>query len=155
MPTTDSIAARLYPMLEPLQTRIKDMQCRIVSSAFNSTDPTLCAFPLARDWQWPSLEDHLKRFKAETLILQLPSFWQVEPFVHFAAKASGTAICNIETQNYPLDKASIRFASANAVLAESTEAAAIASCAATLLARTIRSRHAKVAVAATTSAQKS
>ncbi|HEV8666263.1 MAG TPA: hypothetical protein VN665_00230 [Candidatus Paceibacterota bacterium] len=122
----DSLARQLLPTLEPLQGVIKDWHCRVVPSAFNSADDALRALPLAREWRWPSAGEHFKRFKAETIILQLPSFWQLEPFVHFAAQAAGTPLCNVETQNYPLDKASIRLASANGVVAEVTEAAAIA-----------------------------
>lgn len=126
MQETDSLAQRLSLILDPLQDKIKDWHCRVVPSAFNSTDPYLRALPLAREWHWPSAEEHLKRFGPETVILQLPSFWQVEPFAHLAARAAEAPVCIIEPQNYPLDKAAIRLASANAVWAESTEVAAIA-----------------------------
>jgi len=121
-----SIAQKLLPILEPLQDKIKDWHCRVVPSTANSADSAFRALPLAREWRWHTCEEHLKRFNADTLILQLPSFWQVEPFVYAAAHNAKTPMCIIEPQNYPLDKASIKLASANAVLAEATEAAAIA-----------------------------
>lgn len=121
-----SLANRLAPVLDPLQDRIKDMHWRVVSSAFNSSDPSLRALPLEREWRWPSLEAHLQSFKPQTLILQLPSFWQLEPYVHTAARAAEVPVCIIEPQNFPLDRAAIRLASAEAVLAEAAEAAGIA-----------------------------
>lgn len=66
------------------------------------------------------------QFKPQTLIVQVPSFWQVEPFAHAASRAAGAPTCIIEPQNYPLDKAAIRLASADAILAEGRDAAAIA-----------------------------
>lgn len=122
----ESLAHQLLPVLEPLQTQIKDWQCRVVPSAFNSKDDTLRALPLEAQWRLPSIEEHLVAFKPQTLILQLPSFWQVEPFIHYAARKAEAPICIIEPQNFPLDKAAIRLASADTILAEATEAAAIA-----------------------------
>lgn len=124
--TLGSLAQQLAPVLDPIQEGIKNMHCRVVPSTSNSGDPYLRALPLAREWRWPSLESHLTRFRPETLIVQLPSFWQVEPLVHAASRAAGAPVCIVEPQNYPLDKAAIRLASANAILAEAGEAGAIA-----------------------------
>ncbi len=121
-----SLAAKLVPILEPLEERIGTEHYRVVPSTFNSIDESLRALPLKREWRWQSIEMHLKRFAPKTLILQLPSFWQVEPFVHAASRAAGAPVCIIEPQNYPLDKAAIRLAEANALVAEATEANAIA-----------------------------
>lgn len=126
MQGTDTLAHKLASILDPLQDKIKDMQCRVVPSAFNSSDPYLRAFPIARDWRWSSAAEHLLAFKPQTLILQLPSFWQLEPFAHAASRAAEAPVCNIEPQNFPLDKAAIRLASADAILAEASEAGAIA-----------------------------
>lgn len=126
MQAADSLAKKLAPILEPLEAGLARMHYRVVPSAFNPNDPYLRALPLAREWRWPTCEEHLKRFSPRTLILQLPSFWQVEPFVHAAARAAQVPVCPIEPQNYPLDRAAVRLASANAILAEAGEAAAVA-----------------------------
>ncbi len=125
MSQTDSLALRLFPILDPLQHKIKDWHCHIVPSAFNPIDPNLRALPLASEWRWVSAQEHIKRFAPETVILQMPVFWQLEPFIYFAVRGAEAPICIIEPQNYPLDKAAVRFASANAIVAEAAEAAAI------------------------------
>lgn len=126
MQDTDNIAARLVPTLEPLQDIIASKPWRVVPSSFISTDPNLRALPLLMDWQWPSLAEVLAALEVHTLILQQPGFWQVEPFAFYAARQSSIPVCNIEPQNYPLDRAAIRFAEADGVLAEVSEATAIA-----------------------------
>ncbi len=126
MQDTGTIAARLIPTLEPLQDIIASKPWRVVPSSFISTDPNLRALPLPMDWQWPSLAEILAAFEVHTLILQQPGFWQVEPFAFYAARQSSIPVCNIEPQNYPLDRAAIRFAETDGMLAEASEAAAIA-----------------------------
>ena len=121
-----SLAQKLATKLEPLEESIKKLHYRVVPSTSDADDPYLRALPLARGWRWLSLEDHLKRFGPEMLILQLPSFWQLEPLVHAASRAAGAPVCTIEPKNYPLDKAAIRLASADAILAEATDADALA-----------------------------
>lgn len=123
---TRSIAARLVSILEPIQDRIADEHWRVVPSSFSSTDPNLRALPLPQEWQWPSLAETLTALEVHTLILQQPGFWQVEPFAFHAARESSIPVCNIEPQNYPLDRAAIRFAEADGVLAEASEAALLA-----------------------------
>ncbi len=123
---TESLAKQLAIVLEPHQKDIKTLRYRIVPSSFSGTDAYLLAVPLKGEWQWPTLEEHLKRFKPETVILQLPTFWQLEPFVQTSARNAGAPLSVIEPQNFPLDKAAIRLASANTIIAEASEAAAIA-----------------------------
>ncbi len=120
------MAKKLAPLLEPLEAGISVNHYRVVPSAFNAADPHLRALPLPARWRWSSLEDHIKRFSPETFILQLPAFWQLEPFAYLAAHGAEAGICIIEPGNYPLDKAAVRFAAANTLLAEAAEAAAIA-----------------------------
>lgn len=125
MRATDSLAKKLALVLEPLQERVRTMHYRVVSSAF-SPGPHMRALPLIDEWRWASLEEHLERFRPETVLLQLPLFWQLEPFVYRAARDAGAALCIVEPGNYPLDKAAMRFASVSTIIAEATEAAAIA-----------------------------
>jgi hypothetical protein len=113
-------------MLEPLEARIRGEGWRVVPSAFDPADPHLRALPLPAAWRWRTLEDHIKSFSPETLVLQVPIFWQLEPFAYLASSAAGAGICILEPQNYPLTKAAVRLASANAIVAEASEAAAIA-----------------------------
>jgi hypothetical protein len=126
MQDTGNIAARLVPTLEPLQDIIAENPWRVVPSSFISTDPNLRALPLPMEWRWPSLAGALAALEVHTLILQQPGFWQVEPFAFDAARTSSIPVCNIEPQNYPLDRAAIRFAEADGILAEASEGAAIA-----------------------------
>jgi len=126
MQTAASAASQLLSILEPLQSIIKVKRWRVVPSSFDAMDDALRAFPLERNWQWHTLEAHIKNFKPETLIVQLPLFWQLEPYVHAAARSAEVPVCIIEPQNYPLDKASVLFAGADGVLAEVTEASALA-----------------------------
>lgn len=121
-----NIAVQLVPILEPLQEVLATQPVRVVPSSFDSTDPNLRALPLPTDWRWPSLAEALAALEVHTLILQQPGFWQMEPLAFYAARQSSIPICNIEPQNYPLDRAAIRFAGADGVLAEASEAAAIA-----------------------------
>lgn len=126
MHDTGTIAARLVPTLEPLQDTITGKPWRVVPSSFVSTDPNLRALPLPMDWRWLSLAEVLGALGVHMLILQQPGFWQMEPLAFYAACRSSIPLCNIEPQNYPLDRAAIRFAGADGVLAEASEAAAIA-----------------------------
>jgi hypothetical protein len=127
MQTADSIATKLKPALQPLQEKIRELQCRIVPSTFNSLDDDLLALPLKEDWRWESFERFMRSCKPQTLMQQMPSFWQAEPFAHFAARTVQAPVAIVEPQNYPLDKALIRFASADSVIAEAGEAGALAS----------------------------
>lgn len=121
-----NIAARLVPTLEPLQDIIASNPWRVVPSSFISTDPNLRALPLPMEWRWPSLATVLAALEVRTLILQQPGFWQIEPFAFYAARESSIPVCNIEPQNYPLDRAAIRFAETDGIVAEAAEAAAVA-----------------------------
>ena len=123
---TESLAKKLTIVLESHQKDTRKVPYRLVPSTFSGSDAYLQAVPLWGEWQWPTLEEHLKRFEPETIILQLPTFWQLEPFVQTSARNAGAPLCVIEPQNFPLDKAAIRLASANTIIAEASEAAAIA-----------------------------
>lgn len=119
-----STTQALRDILAPLEEQVRERECRVFPSLFDADADDVTAFPRPLSWRWSSCETALKYFGAQTALLRLPLFWQVEaPFVEACRNVGATAFCN-ERDNMPVGGVAITNADANVIVTDAADAAA-------------------------------
>ncbi len=109
-------------LLERIESRIPEMNCRVMPSSFNPDDENLRAFPYHLSPRWDSCERALRESGSHGVMMRLPLFWQVESNLHHACRAADAFLFLNEPENMPLGAAALRLAEIDAVITDTKDA---------------------------------
>lgn len=88
--------------LSEIQSRIAGKGHDVVPSAFASGAQPLFAFPRPRNWSWQSCEDVLSAATPSAVMMRLPLFWQLEPALFKACRATRAPLFANHLNNMPV-----------------------------------------------------
>ncbi len=109
-------------LLERIESRIPEMNCRVMPSSFNPDDENLRAFPYHLSPRWGSCERALRESGSHGVMMRLPLFWQVESNLYHACRAANAFLFLNESENMPLGAAALRLAEIDAVVTDTKDA---------------------------------
>ncbi len=109
-------------LLEKIESKVPEMNCRVMPSSFNPDDENLRAFPYYLAPRWDSLERALRESGSHGVMMRLPLFWQVESNLHHACRATDAFLFLNEPENMPLGAAALRLAEIDAVITDTKDA---------------------------------
>lgn len=95
---------------------------RLVPTSFDPNDPELSGFPRSRGWRWGGAERMLRTPGITFVLMRVPRFWQVEPYLNAACRAAHVPFFPNEPENMPVGAAALREIGAAAVVSEGQDA---------------------------------
>lgn len=114
-------------LLERIESKIPEMNCRVMPASFDPDDENLRAFPYYLAPRWNSLERALRESGSHGVMTRLPLFWQVESNLHHACRAADAFLFLNEPENMPLGAAALRLAEIDTIVTDKKDALAFSS----------------------------